>query len=46
MIDIITAHDEVDSVLLEYLQCHSSIKGYAEVQLEVTDDEGDDHKLV
>jgi len=46
MIDIITAHDEVDRVLLEYLQCHSSIKGYAEVQLEVTDDEGDDHKLV
>ncbi|CAD6337923.1 unnamed protein product [Miscanthus lutarioriparius] len=46
MIDIITAHDEVDRVLLEYLQCHSSIKGYAEVQLEVTDGEGDDHKLV
>jgi hypothetical protein len=33
-------------VFLEYLQCHSSIKGYAEVQLEATDDEGDDHKLV
>lgn len=46
MIDIITARDEVDRVFLEYLKCHSSIKGYAEVQLEVTDDEGDDHKLV
>ncbi|CAD6341123.1 unnamed protein product [Miscanthus lutarioriparius] len=46
MIDMITAHDEVDCVFLEYLQCHSFIKGYAEYQVEVTDDEDDDHKLV
>ena len=46
MIDIITAHDEVNCVFHEYLQCHSLIKGYAEYQVEVTDDEDDDHKLV
>ncbi|XP_072147025.1 uncharacterized protein [Setaria viridis] len=45
-IDITAPYVEVERVLLEYLQCHYSIKGYAEVQLEVTDDEGDDHKLV
>ena len=28
-IDKFTAYDEVDRVLLEYLQCHSIIKGYA-----------------
>jgi len=28
-IDKFTAYDEVDRVLLEYLQCHSIFKGYA-----------------
>uniref|UniRef100_A0A0D9WQJ5 RING-type E3 ubiquitin transferase n=2 Tax=Leersia perrieri TaxID=77586 RepID=A0A0D9WQJ5_9ORYZ len=42
MVDIITPYVEVDRVLLEYLQYHYSINGYAEVQLEVTDDEGSD----
>jgi flagellar biosynthesis component FlhA len=46
LLDVVTYHDEVQRVFLEYLEYHSSIKGYAEVQEEVTDDEGDDHKLV
>ncbi|XP_066370710.1 uncharacterized protein [Miscanthus floridulus] len=46
LLDMITAHDEVNCVFHEYLQCHSLIKGYAEYQVEVTDDENDDHKLV
>ena len=40
------AQYEVDCEFHEYLRRQSIIRGYAEYQLEVTDDEGDDHKLV
>ncbi|XP_039799932.1 uncharacterized protein LOC120664695 isoform X1 [Panicum virgatum] len=45
-IDAITAMDKVDRLFHGYLQYQSIIKGYAEYQLEVPDDEGDDWKLV
>ncbi|KAG2640516.1 hypothetical protein PVAP13_2KG097600 [Panicum virgatum] len=44
-IDAITAMDKVDRLFHGYLQYQSIIKGYAEYQLEVPDDEGDDWKL-
>ena len=40
------AEYEVKCELHAYWQSQCDIKGYAEYQVEVTDDEDDDHKLV
>lgn len=45
IIDAITAMDKVDRLFHGYLQYQSIIQGYAEYQLEVPGDEGDDWKL-
>lgn len=46
IVDTYNAHVGVDNLFIQCLQCHYRIKGYAEYQEEVTDDEGEDHKLV
>ncbi|KAF8783581.1 hypothetical protein HU200_000519 [Digitaria exilis] len=46
IVDTYDAHVAAETLFIQCLQCHYRIKGYAEYQEEVTDDEGEDHKLV
>ncbi|KAF8726887.1 hypothetical protein HU200_019367 [Digitaria exilis] len=46
IVDTYNAHVAAETLFIQCLQCHYRIKGYAEYQEEVTDDEGEDHKLV